>query len=245
VKGKSVRFTVLMPVYNERAIIRTTIAETCRALSSRGGRYEIIAVDDGSTDGTWEELRRAARQFRSLRIKRHRANRGKGRALKFAWRFARGEVVAMLDADMEIHPRQLLSLADVMKTSGADAVIGSKRHPASKLKYPILRGALSRLFSVGVRVLFGLPLRDTQTGIKLFKAGLLREVFPKVSVRRYVHDVEILVYAHRAGYRIVEAPVKVRFRRRNLGRIGWVDFLLSGLDTLGVFLRLNFPRLFR
>jgi glycosyltransferase involved in cell wall biosynthesis len=172
-------------------------------------------------------------------VKRHFKNLGKGRALKFGARFAKGEYIAFLDADLELHPRQILDFFEIMRKTGADVVVGSKWHPDSAMNYPPARGVISRLYYLGVKLLFNLPIRDTQTGLKLFKAHVLKQIFPLVLVKKYAFDLEILVNVKRLGYRMVEAPVEVLFRRNKLGRIGWTDLYKTFLDTLAIFYRLN------
>ena len=96
----------------------------------------------------------------------------------------------------------------------ADVVIGSKFHPESRVEYPRLRRIYSFFYYMLVRTLFGLPVRDTQTGIKLFKREVLERVLPRVLVKRFAFDLELLANAHHFGYRIVEAPVEVNFTPR-------------------------------
>ena len=87
-----------------------------------------------------------------------------------------------------------------------------------------------------MRLLFGLPLRDTQTGLKLFRAEVLRRVFPRILAKRYAFDVEVLVNAHRLGYKIVDAPVTLQFTRSS-GRVALGDVWTVFLDTLAIFYR--------
>lgn len=126
-----------------------------------------------------------------------------------------------------------------MRNRRADVVIGSKHHPASKLHYPFARKVISRIYALVLKILFNLPLRDTQTGLKIFKHDVLKRVFPKVLCKRYAFDLELLVNANRLGYRVAEAPVVLNFRRPvKWGRIGLNDIYLTGLDTLAIFYRM-------
>lgn len=236
------RISILVPAYNEDETIVANVSETCRLFREAGWDFEIIVIDDGSSDSTWSELRRLARRNPQVTIKRHRRNHGKGRALKFGCRFARGSLIALLDADLELHPRQILGFYNIMRRTGADVVIGSKWHPESSLNYPLARGVVSRIYYTLVRLLFGLPVRDTQTGLKLFRAEVLKRIFPAILVKKYAFDLEILVNVKRLGYRIVEAPVEVLFKRRNMGRIRPRDLYLTLIDTLAIFYRLHILR---
>jgi glycosyltransferase involved in cell wall biosynthesis len=236
------KLSILIPAYNEDERIIDNLKETCRIFKETGWKFEVIVVDDGSHDQTLTRLKQAARQYPQIKVKRHFKNIGKGRALKYATRFARGGYIAFLDADLELHPRQVLDFFKVMEEKGADVVVGSKWHPDSVMNYPPTRGIISRLYYFGVKLLFGLPIRDTQTGLKLFRAKVLKEIFPLVLVKKYAFDLEILVNVKRRGYRMVEAPVEVLFRRNKLGRLGWKDLYKTFMDTLAIYYRLNILR---
>jgi len=231
--------SVVMPAYNESAFIASNLREVVEAFDSFGTDFEVILVDDGSSDHTYLYacaliLERPER----MRIVRYDQNQGKGNALMAGAACARGEYVIFLDADMDLHPSQIPGFFDIMARTGADAVIGSKLHPKSQVNYPGHR----RIYSLGyycfVWMLFGLPLRDTQTGMKVFKAALLRDVLPRVLAKRFAFDIEVLAIAHKLGYKITDAPVVLNFSR-GFGRIDrrvvWQIFV----DTLAIFYRLR------
>lgn len=243
-KRNPVQFSILVPAYNENEHILDNLKETCRVFKEAGWKFEVIVVDDGSSDKTLTKLYQAAKKLPPVRVKRHYQNHGKGRALKFGARFARGQYIAFLDADLELHPRQLLDFYKRLEKSGADVVVGSKWHPESAMNYPFFRGIISRIYYLGVKLFFQLPIRDTQTGLKLFKAKVLKEIFPAMSVQKYAFDLEILANVQRRGYRIIEAPVEVLFRRNSLGRIGWKDLYKTFLDTAAIFYRLNISKIY-
>jgi hypothetical protein len=128
---------------------------------------------------------------------------------------------------------------DILDRTGTDVVIGSKWHPESSLNYPLARGVISRVYYTIVRLLFHLPVRDTQTGLKLFKAEVLKKIFPIILVKKYAFDLEILVNVMRLGYKMVEAPVEVLFKREKMGRIHLSDLYKTWIDTMAIFYRLN------
>ncbi len=117
-------------------------------------------------------------------------------------------------------------------------MIGAKRHPDSTVNYPPVRRFVSAGYFFLVKLLFGLPLRDTQTGIKLFRREVLADILPRVMVKKYAFDLEILAAAHRRGFRIADAPVVVNYRGK-FGRIGLHAVWTMLLDTLAVFYRLK------
>lgn len=228
-----------MPAYNEGVHIRKNIAETSSVLEEKGFDYEIIAVDDGSIDDTFSESLLASRENPRVKVAGFKTNIGKGNAIKEGFKLVEGEYVVFLDADLDLPPSQLPELLKLMDSRSAQILIGSKYHPDSKLNYPAIRKVISRGYALALKVLFGLPLRDTQTGLKIFKYEVLKRVFPKILCKRYAYDLEILANAHRIGYTIMEAPVVLNFRRvKKWGRIRFNDLYRTGLDTLAIFYRM-------
>ncbi len=194
-----VRISVIIPAFNEQGIIGQTVQETVRALT--GCDYEIVVVDDGSHDGTRAEARQAAEGNARVQVVGYDKNEGKGWALRYGFEQTDGDLVALLDADLDLHPAQLWTLWKVMQETGADVVIGSKQHPQSRVNYPWQRRMISTAYFLLIRWLFGLPLRDTQTGLKLFRRQVLQDVFPRMQVKGFAFDLELLVAADRFGYR--------------------------------------------
>lgn len=236
-KGK---VSVIMPAFNESGHIYKNIIETHCVFNRTKCRFEIIVVDDGSTDSTREEAVKASKLHDNIRVVHYALNNGKGNALKEGFRHATGNYVVFLDSDLDLHPLQLHTLFRIMRNKRAHVVIGSKHHPKSRLEYPVVRKVISRAYALILKALFNLPLRDTQTGLKVFNYEVLCKVFPKVLSKRYAYDLEILVNANRLGYRVVEAPVVLNFRRpRKWGRIGLNDLYSTGMDTLAIFYRLR------
>jgi glycosyltransferase involved in cell wall biosynthesis len=237
-RGSVDKISVIIPAYNEEAYVSDCIRETLRALD--GSACEVIVVDDGSKDGTRSAALSAAAGNGCVKVVGYEINQGKGCALKHGFAHATGEMIAFLDADMQIHPRQLLVLYGMMRTSGADVVVGCKRHARSQVDYPFFR----RLVSVGylalTRLLFGLQLKDTQTGIKLFRREVLIRVWPRISIRRFAFDLALLVGATRFNYHIVEAPISINLQRTKHGRIGIGAIARTLLDTLVIFYEASF-----
>lgn len=237
-KGK---ISVIMPAHNEEDHIYKSVKETCQVFQDLRCSYEIIVVDDGSEDKTYQEAQRAAQDFENIHVKRDRKNYGKGRALKKGFKFAKGDMIVFLDADLDLHPEQIHTLFRIMKEKEADVVIGSKRHPESQLDYPFSRKIISSVYFFLVKILFGLPIRDTQTGLKLYKYQALKEIFPKVLVKKYAYDLELLVNAHHRGYKIAEAPVTLS-SQRPYGRIKPTDIWYTFWDTMAIFYRIYLLR---
>jgi dolichol-phosphate mannosyltransferase len=228
--------SVVIPAFNEARIVTRCLTETVAALESIGGTFEVILVDDGSSDGTADRAREAADVLPRVRVIGHEVNLGKGSALARGAMAALGSAVLFVDADLEVHPRQLTLLLAKMESTGADVVIGSKLHRDSKVDVPRGRHLLSVGYYVLVRTFFRLPVHDTQTGLKLFRREPLLRVLPRLLVKRFAHDLEVLVNVHRLGYRIEEVPVVVT-RTRPFPRLGWHDVWWTAWDTAAIWYR--------
>ena len=240
------KLTVLMPAHDEGAGIYDNIGETLKILQGSSSDYEIIVIDDGSSDNTYEEAARCATDNSCIRLIRNHTNLGKGGALREGFGASTGDLVVFIDADLDLHPSQLQVFFDFMRNDDADVVIGSKRHPQSKLYYPYHRKIVSAVYFFLVKLMFRLPLHDTQTGLKLFKRDVLEKVFAQMLVKKFAFDLELLVLAHRHGYKIAEAPVVVDYRP-NIGRKikKWVrlsDIYTTWWDTMAIFYRLYILR---
>jgi glycosyltransferase involved in cell wall biosynthesis len=229
--------SIIVPAFNEGKLIFKTINEIENTMENLGLDYEVIVVDDGSKDNTYEEARKAAKSNPRVKVVR-KENGGKGSALKYGFNFCSGKLVTFIDADLDLHPRQIPLFIKYMKKYNADVVVGSKRHPLSKIKYPSHRKFLSRVYQIIVAFLFRLNVRDTQAGLKLFKYEVLKEVFPKVLCKKYAFDLELLVNANHRGFKIVEAPVELNWQRV-ASRIKFKDIFRIALDTAAIFYRLR------
>jgi glycosyltransferase involved in cell wall biosynthesis len=236
-KDSRPNLSVIMPAFNEGMHIHANIKRVCETLE--GLHYEIIVVDDGSSDNTFTESQRAANEGHPVCAVRQEVNRGKGACLFHGFEFANGELVAFLDSDLEIAPENLLALIKVMHETNADVVAGVKDLQANQ--FPPIRRLMSRGYRAMVAFLFGLTITDTQTGIKLFHREVLTDAIPRVSARRFAFDIELLVAASRFGYRIVEQPVEISYRRSGgLGRVNLAQLLNMTADTLAIFYRASF-----
>ncbi|HEV3158324.1 MAG TPA: glycosyltransferase [Candidatus Baltobacteraceae bacterium] len=232
------RLSVLMPAFNEANRIAANLLETIASLDVFEPHSEIIVIDDGSADGTYEEVQVLAALYpRRIVAIRLNVNEGKGGALRAGVKAARGDLLAFLDADLDLHPRQLELFIRMMTTRDADVVIGSKMHPDSSVDYPASRRILSAGYYQLIKLLFALPVRDTQTGLKLFRAEALRTNITDLQVRGFAFDIELLALIQRAGFRIIEAPIELDFKRVNT-RISLMAIAQMFFDTLGIFRRL-------
>lgn len=235
--------SVVIPAFKQGKKIIKDIKSIDTALRELGYDYEIIVVFDGAFD---EECRKIER-LNSERIKvlGYKDNQGKGHAVRFGMLQSKGDIIGFIDAGMEIHPSGFSMLLNHMDWYNADIIVGSKLHPVSKVSYPFWRVILSWGYRALTRALFGFKIRDTQVGIKFFKRKVIKDVLPRLLVKKFAFDVEILAVAYSMGYeRIYEAPVQIRFQEGStIGTMFSLQFwkiIYSMLwDTAAVFFRLK------
>lgn len=231
--------SVIVPAYKQEKIIVRDLESIDRTLEEglKDLDYEIICVVDGMLDKTFQK----ASKIKSNKIKvfGYGSNKGKGFAVRYGMVRARGDLISFIDSGMDISPNGIMMLMAHMEWYNADVIVGSKRHPVSRVNYPFLRHVLSIGYHFGVKLLFSLPLTDTQSGIKIFKRTVLEQILPRLLVKRYAMDIEMLAVAKYLGFgRIYEAPIEVRFDRHT-SRIRWTTIFKMFWDTLAVFYRLR------
>ena len=231
--------SVVMPCYKGENYIEQALQRTCKTLAQITKDYEIILVVDGNLDKTFEKAVNFSKKNGKVKPFTYEKNKGKGFAIKHGCHFVSKELTVFIDSDLDLPPEQLKIFLEFFTQLDADIVIGSKRHPLSKIKYPATRRFLSKCYSLFIRALFGLNISDTQVGFKLMKTTVARRAMPKIVVKRYAFDLEFLVVAKTLGYKIVEAPVIILFK--NIGTMVnpkqiWRIFV----DTIAIFYRLHF-----
>ena len=191
--------SVIMPVYRLADTIEVNLASVADCLAAGGIPFELVPVDDGSDDGTAVAISRAAGErpgvVRPVLLAK---NAGKGNALREGFRAARGSHVLLLDGDLDIAPKMLPKFFESMVRNGSDVVVGSKRHPESNVQYPWHRRLASMVYYSLVRIFIGLPVTDTQTGMKLFRRQVLGEALDRMLVKTYAFDLELLAIADEA-----------------------------------------------
>lgn len=229
--------SVVMPAYNEGSHIKENLLETSRVISGFEKDYEIIAVNDGSSDNTEAGMRAAAEKDAHIKCISYQKNGGKGHAIRTGIAEATGRYTAYLDSDLELPPVLLKRFLKEIKEPGTDIVIGSKLHPESKLQYPFFRRVMSYGYYLMLKLMFHLSIHDTQTGIKLFKSEVIKPIAAKLTTEGYAFDVEILAMAAASGYSMKEAPIELNYSRNDKQdgrRIGIKDILAVFSDTLAV-----------
>lgn len=198
--------SIVMPVFNGENYIARNIMRAKSIMDRQKYPYEIIVVDDGSRDETRREALKATRLYCNVKVVGFRKNKGKAAAFLYGYKVSRGDLIVLLDADLDVPPRQIDVLLAALEVNNADIAITSKWHPLSKVEASKLRSFMSKCYNLLVRFITGIRTRDTQTGAKAFRRYVLDAIAPKMYVKRYAFDVEILLLATKHGFRIVETP---------------------------------------
>ena len=202
------KLSVVVPAYNETQRIIPSLEEILRYLTTRDDACEILVVDDGSTDGTAELVAERFADEPRLRVLAYTPNRGKGHAVRFGLRHARGDWVLFSDADLSTPIEQLEPMLAAAE-AGADVVIGSRALGGAEIRQrqPFYREAGGKLFNLLVRLCVLPDLHDTQCGFKLFRRSSIEPVLADLGIDGFAFDVEILAMARARGARIAEVPV--------------------------------------
>lgn len=235
------RISVIMPIYNLASSVVANVRKTAELFAVNGVNAEILPVDDGSSDGTAAALSEMAEmKFSGVEVKPVLCpvNGGKGAALRAGFEASTGGFVMLLDGDLDILPEQTPLFFEAMASKNADVVVGSKRHKDSQVQYPWHRRLVSWVYFTLVRIFIGLPITDTQTGMKLFKREILGEALSRMLVKTYAFDLELLSIAFQRGAKITEAPVVIRFGNK-FGALSANTVKVMALDSLAVFYRLK------
>jgi glycosyltransferase involved in cell wall biosynthesis len=210
--------SVVLPVYQEREAIRTIITRAVQVLRQIGLTFEVIAVDDGSTDGTCEVLQELSGEFpRYLRIIRHPYNKGNGAAIKSGIRAARGEVIACMDADGQHDPHDLLRMLPYM--AEYDLVIGARTQSYQGVWY---RNLANRLYNALASWLTQFPIEDLTSGYRVFRASIVKQYVHLFPARFSYPTTSTLAFI-KGGHNVKYVPITVRPRQGGKSKIKLVS----------------------
>jgi len=233
---RNIFISLVIPAYNEAAIIENTVEQALEYLSCEFSEYELIIADDGSTDSTVEKVR--AVKDGHLRLVGHFPNRGKGSAVREGVLAARGGLTAYTDADLAYGLEVVGHMADKLLETGADAVIGSRRlHPEGYAEYPPVRLLASRCFGFVTGTIAGFHY-DTQCGIKLFSSDAAREIFSRCENDGFAFDFEVMMLCESLGRAVEQFPVSIiNFRDSKVNVVR--DSLRMLRDVFSIRTRVN------
>ncbi len=226
--------SVIVPAYRCRTIYRDLRGIATR-LNSLNLPWEIICVVDGKAnlnDKTASTAKKA--RSTSVHVYTYRRNRGKGYAVRYGMARARGSLIAFIDAGSDLNAAGIGLALEHLKWYHADIIVGSKRHKASRVIYPKFRKILSFLVQTATRFFYGINVSDTQTGLKIFRRPVLEKVLPRMVIKRWAFDLEMLVVASRLGYtKIYESPVELSYNfASNIGMNSVFNFIQDYLAII-------------
>ncbi len=206
---KEIGLTVVVPAYNEASKIRGDLSEISHYLSSAGISYEIIVVDDGSTDMTGQAVEEFCKANPAIIYLRNEANRGKGYAVKRGVLAGNGRYISFIDAGLCVPPADIGMALDYL-SRGYDIAIGSRGLPESCIvrKQSWYRRLGARVFArIAWRIMGLSEIKDTQCGFKFFRRDVARDLFSSLATAGFMFDVELLRRAVKRGYRIKQFAV--------------------------------------
>jgi len=240
------KISIIMPAYRSEKIVVDSLQKLKHTLDENNFNYEIICVVDGtSTDDTFNVAQKYAKNIPNIKVVGYLTNLGKGHAVRYGMAQASGNIVGYFDVGGEINPDGIPLLLEHFRWYKADAVVASKRHPASKVTYPWQRRILSFGYQQLVRFLFGLKVRDTQVGMKFYRRELLEKVMPRILVKAFAFDIELLAVAKYLGFsNIYESPVELKMKFgggvSTITSTGFLKTIFNMIwDTAAVFYRLR------
>ncbi len=203
------KYSIIIPAYNESQRIPATLEKVLAHIAQENWEAEVLVVNDGSRDSTADIVRSYAEAHPSVRVVENPGNRGKGYSVRHGMQQARGEVLLFSDADLSSPIYEAGKLFEALN-SGADVAIGS-RWLASETqteRQPLYRQLFGRLFNLMLRVVLGLPFKDTQCGFKAFTRRAADAIFPRQQIERWGFDPELLFLARKFGFVTREVPVE-------------------------------------
>ncbi len=226
------KLSIVIPVYNEDESLHELLASIEAAMMASGETYEIVFVDDGSTDGSFDTLKRLEATDDRVRVFSFRRNLGKSAALLCGFHNARGEYILTMDADLQDDPRNLRRMRERMVSESADIVSGWRRDRRDNA----LKIVFSRLFNrLVVRWLLGASFRDMNSGLKLYRAEVAKDLHLYGGLHRFIPLI-----ATKMGYRVAECPVSHRERKYGVSKYSRAKVLTELPDLLTIFFLIKY-----
>ncbi len=234
--------SLIVPVYRQEKTIVSNLKEISRVLDKIRYHHEIIVVIDGLVDNSYKKIKAA--HIPHVRTIAYKKNQGKAWALRLGLLKAKGDYAMFLDSGLEIDPNGISMLLEHMEWYDADIIVGSKRHPASQVHYPLNRKILSYGYFFLVKIMFGIKVHDTQAGIKIFRKPVLEKILPRLLEKKFAGDLEMLIASRSMGFdRIYEAPIKLDYTISPLTSAATVHSITGiFIDTMALFYRTHILR---
>lgn len=226
--------SIVIPVYNEEESLTPLMEWVARVMKEHGFSYEVIFVDDGSTDSSWEVITRLKGEYAAIRGIRFRRNYGKSPALYCGFDAAQGEVVITMDADLQDSPDEIPELYRMVTEEGCDLVSGWKQ----KRYDPLGKTLPSKFFNFTARLTSGIRLHDFNCGLKAYRKKVVKSIEVYGEMHRFIP-----ILAKQAGFkRIGEKVVQHRARQFGVSKFGWERMIKGYIDLLTVLFMTRFGR---
>lgn len=208
-ENQQIDLSVIIPAFNEENRIKKSLDAIDTYLSSDNLRYEIIVVDDGSTDNTSSIVKDFCKAHHKVSYTTYGQNMGKGYAVREGVKSSKGGIILFTDADLSTPINEMEKLIETIKY-GFDIAIGSRALSDSKIivSQPFYRKTMGKIFNILVRLLIFKGIKDTQCGFKCFTSKVANEVFSRCKIDGFSFDVEILLIAKKHGFKITDIPVQ-------------------------------------
>ena len=227
--------TVIVPLYNETESLPELAAWIRRVMEQNGFSYEVIMVDDGSTDGSWDTVQRLASENPAIHGISFRRNYGKSAALYEGFAAAKGNVVITMDADLQDSPDEIPELYRMIVDEGYDVVSGWKQHRQDN---KLTKNLPSKLYNWTARKVTGIKLHDMNCGLKAYKNEVVKSIEVYGEMHRYIPYL-----AKNAGYgKIGEKPVHHQKRKYGVSKFGLERFVNGFLDLMSLWFLSKFGK---
>ena len=214
------KVSLVIPMYNEGSIIEGAIKTFSEYLKSKYEDWELIFVDDGSKDGCGDAVRKASEKEPRIRLEGYPDNRGKGCAVRTGMIAAKGDIVVFTDCDNAYGEDAVGRMIDMFSESKADIIIGSRNLSKDGYKdYTFIRKLASKTYIKVIGIVAGFKFSDAQSGIKGFRREAAQKVFRNCEVDRFAFDLEAIMIAQKAGFKIEEMPVTIINHRESKVRV--------------------------
>jgi dolichyl-phosphate beta-glucosyltransferase len=202
--------SIIIAAFNEEKRIIPSLLKIKEYINKQNIPYEIIVVDDGSTDHTHTVVRDLIKDIPYLKVIHYAPNKGKGHALRTGVLASKGEIILLSDADLSTPIEELSKLLPLIYNHKCDIAIGSRALALSEIvkKQPWWRQSMGKFFNKLVKALVIEDFKDTQCGFKVFRGDIARNLFKEAQIDRFAYDVEILAIGKKKGCKIVETPVR-------------------------------------
>lgn len=228
-------FSVVIPAYNEEATIELAVSRIHQTMTGIGRSFEIIIVCDGDENKTASALEFVL--YPELRVINLEVNRGKGFALRTGASFATGENLVFIDADLDLDARRLPELILQFEINQLDLLVGSKLHPSSIVQYPKSRRLMSSVYRQIIKMLFGLNVSDTQTGLKICKRNQFQMIKDELFVDGFAFDLELICRFEEKSFKIGEGPVTLNYQFKST--VNYESILVMIISTYRIYKKIK------